>query len=199
MKSTRVQALLVLAAGLLLGCVAASGSFLRGRQADAGPAKGSQGDAAEEIVFVVRLPADALLVIDDDKTTSTGEERRFRTPPLHVGGRYSYTLKASSNGKEVTRTIQLAHGADNTFDLRPDFRLAATARPHAGPMTGPSSSVVQTEGHNLIATDNRSNTLYFYTIDKDKEIGSDLKLRGSIDLSQVGKPSLRLNTAKGGE
>jgi hypothetical protein len=51
--------------------------------------------------------------------------------------------------------------------------------------------VVETEGHNLIVTDNKSNTLYFYTIDKDKDIGSDLKLRGSIDLNQVGQPSIK--------
>jgi uncharacterized protein (TIGR03000 family) len=140
MKSTKVQALLVLASAVLLGCVAASGNFLRGRQADAGPASGSQGDAAEVIVFVVRLPADALLMIDDDKTTSTGEERRFRTPPLHVGGHYSYTLKATSNGKEVTRTIQLAHGADNTFDLRPAFGAVTAKQPERSKLAAPPGS-----------------------------------------------------------
>lgn len=51
-------------------------------------------------------------------------------------------------------------------------------------------SVVETEGHNLIVTDNQTNTLYFYTIDKDEKIGSELKLRGSIDLNQVGKPGI---------
>jgi hypothetical protein len=50
---------------------------------------------------------------------------------------------------------------------------------------------VMTEGHNLIVTDNRSNTLHFYTIDKDKEIGSDLHLRGSVDLTQVGKETIK--------
>jgi hypothetical protein len=53
---------------------------------------------------------------------------------------------------------------------------------------GPRYTVVDTEGSNLLVTDNKTATLYFYTIDKDKEIGSDLKLRGSIDLHQVGKP-----------
>jgi hypothetical protein len=51
----------------------------------------------------------------------------------------------------------------------------------------PHYTVVETEGHNLIVTDNQSNTLYFYTIDKDAKIGSDLKLRGKVDLTQVGK------------
>jgi hypothetical protein len=58
------------------------------------------------------------------------------------------------------------------------------------PVTGPRYTVVMTEGHNLIVTDNKNNTVYFYTIDKDKEIGSELKLRGTIDLTQVGKPGI---------
>jgi hypothetical protein len=60
----------------------------------------------------------------------------------------------------------------------------------------PRYDVVQTEGHNLIVTDHQNNTLYFYTIDKDKEIGSDLRLRGSLDLTQVGKDVIRLKSAK---
>jgi hypothetical protein len=60
-----------------------------------------------------------------------------------------------------------------------------------GPISGPRYSVIDTEAHNLIVTDNKTNTLYFYTIDKDKEIGSELKLRGSIDLNQVGKPGIQ--------
>jgi hypothetical protein len=54
-------------------------------------------------------------------------------------------------------------------------------------ISGPRYTVVDTEGSNLLVTDNKTGILYFYTIDKDKEIGSDLKLRGSIDLHQVGK------------
>ena len=51
--------------------------------------------------------------------------------------------------------------------------------------------MVETEGHNLIVTDNQTNTLYFYTIDKDKEIGTELRLRGTVDLAQVGKPVIK--------
>ena len=60
-------------------------------------------------------------------------------------------------------------------------------------------TVIDTEGHNLIVTDNRSNTLYFYTIDKDKEVGSELKLRGTIDLNQVGQPVVKPMSAKAGK
>jgi len=55
------------------------------------------------------------------------------------------------------------------------------------PMTGPHYTVVETEGHNLIVTDNDSNTLYFYTVDKGKPPGSEMKMRGKVDLKQIGK------------
>src|SRR5262249_30761124 len=70
---------------------------------------------------------------------------------------------------------------------------AQPARAEQGdaPAAGARYSVVETEAHNLIVTDNKTNTLYFYTIDKDKEVGAELKLRGSIDLNQVGKASIQ--------
>lgn len=55
----------------------------------------------------------------------------------------------------------------------------------------PRFNVVETEGHNLIVTDNSNNTLYFYTIDREKQIGSELHLRGTVDLTQVGKPVIK--------
>jgi hypothetical protein len=72
----------------------------------------------------------------------------------------------------------------------------AKAERLADPASGPRYSVHDTEGHNLIVTDNQNNTVYFYTIDKDKEIGSELKLRGTLDLTQVGKPEIKLTKAK---
>jgi hypothetical protein len=55
----------------------------------------------------------------------------------------------------------------------------------------PRYRVVETEGHNLIVTDNKTETLYFYSIDRDAKIGSELHLRGQIDLKQVGKKVIR--------
>jgi len=55
----------------------------------------------------------------------------------------------------------------------------------------PRYSVLDSEGHNLIVTDNKTNVLYFYTTDKDQPVGSELRLRGSIDLSQVGSPTIK--------
>ncbi len=60
---------------------------------------------------------------------------------------------------------------------------------------GPRYTVVETQGHNLLVTDNKSNTLYYYTIDKDEKVGADLKLRGSVDLTQVGKDTIKITKA----
>jgi uncharacterized protein (TIGR02246 family) len=121
MKIRSSSTLVVLAAGALLGAVAVSGGLSR-------PAQAAPQDREEIITFEVRLPAGAILEIDGNKTTSTGELRRFETPPLRVGKNHTYTLKAMANGKEVTRKIELAHGKENRFDLRPDFRAGATSR-----------------------------------------------------------------------
>jgi hypothetical protein len=57
---------------------------------------------------------------------------------------------------------------------------------------GPHYSVVMTEGHNLLVTDNATNKIYFYTVDKDKPIGSPLKLRASVDLTKVGEDEIKI-------
>jgi len=61
-----------------------------------------------------------------------------------------------------------------------------------GTATPAHYTVVMTEAHNLLVTDNASNKLYFYTIDKDKPIGSPLKLRASVDLAQVGEEEVKI-------
>ncbi len=55
----------------------------------------------------------------------------------------------------------------------------------------PRYAVVHTEGTNIIVTDNKTNTVYYYTTDQGAEPGSELKLRGSLDLSQVGEPVIK--------
>jgi hypothetical protein len=75
-------------------------------------------------------------------------------------------------------------------------RQPALGQREGGGSAFPRYSVIETEGHNLIVTDNQTNTLYFYTIDKDKEIGSELRLRASMDLKQVGKPVIKPSRAK---
>jgi uncharacterized protein (TIGR02246 family) len=120
LKCINVQTSLVLIAGALLGYVAASGGFLI-RLAPA-QASGRADEEMATITFTVRLPADAILLIDDFHTKETGDVRTFQTPPLAKRGHYTYTLKAKSQGKEVLREIHLAHGVDNSFDLRAQFQ-----------------------------------------------------------------------------
>jgi hypothetical protein len=81
---------------------------------------------------------------------------------------------------------------------------AALSRPVLGkaeqkepaPTAGPRYTVVFTEGHNLCVTDNQASKLYFYTIDQGKEAGADLKLRGTVDLTQVGKDVIKPTLTK---
>jgi hypothetical protein len=71
-------------------------------------------------------------------------------------------------------------------------RAARAEREDSSSTSGPRYSVVMTEGHNLLVTDNNTNKIYFYTIDKDKPIGSPLVLRAHVDLNQVGKDEVHI-------
>src|SRR5262249_16426065 len=55
----------------------------------------------------------------------------------------------------------------------------------------PRYSVIHTEGTNIAVTDNKTHTVYYYTTDPGAEPGSDLKLRGSLDLNKVGDQVLK--------
>jgi hypothetical protein len=59
-----------------------------------------------------------------------------------------------------------------------------------------SYSVVATDGAHIIVVDNGTNKLYFYAIDKDGKVGDELKLRGTVNLQDVGKPSIKPIDAK---
>lgn len=75
------------------------------------------------------------------------------------------------------------------------FRPATSTAQPAGGAGGPKYTVIDTEGTNLLVTDNSTNTLYYYTVDSDKTVGDELKLRGSIDLNEVGKPVMKPKAA----
>lgn len=102
---------------------------------------------AEPIRFTVRVPADATLEINGVQVKATGESRDFATPPLAVGGRFTYVLKAAANGKTVTRTARLAHGDESVFDLMADFGPAGLAA--AAPPAGSPSATVTIDGRQL--------------------------------------------------
>ena len=79
------------------------------------------------------------------------------------------------------------------FGLRPQTQAQPAAAP-AG--AGARYTVVDTDATNLIVVDNGSNTLYFYAEDPVQEVGGELRLRGSLDLNEVGKPVLHPKSAK---
>jgi uncharacterized protein (TIGR03000 family) len=72
------------------------------------------------------VPADAEIWFDGTKTTSTGAVRQFQSPPLTLGQRYNYEIRArwSENGHEVTQTqkVEVTAGShiNVTFPVRPN-------------------------------------------------------------------------------
>ena len=81
--------------------------------------------------------------------------------------------------------------AFGTFGHWPRTEAQQAAGQAAG---GPKYTVVDTEGSNLVVVDNSTNTLYFYTVDPEKAAGDELKLRGEVNLSDVGKPVIKPKT-----
>jgi hypothetical protein len=88
--------------------------------------------------------------------------------------------------------IALAVVAAVVISMFSPNRQAAFGKTEDAKSAGARYTVVMTEGHNLLVTDNGVNKLYFYTIDKDKPIGSPLKLRASLDLGKVGEPEINI-------
>lgn len=61
------------------------------------------------VTLIVRVPADAQVEVQGQKTKQTGAVRRFDSPPLAVGRDYTYTLKATwkEAGQEKTREVDV--------------------------------------------------------------------------------------------
>jgi hypothetical protein len=75
-------------------------------------------------------------------------------------------------------------------------RQAAFGQAGSAAAAGPRYTVIETQGFNLLVTDNMANKLYYYTTDKDAAVGSPLKLRASLDLTQIGKEEIALKAHK---
>jgi hypothetical protein len=96
-------------------------------------------------------------------------------------------VSVSKSGLALVTAVALGVGIGLTLN---HVSPAQGSAEQGGAMANPHYTVVETEGHNLIVTDNQTNQLHFYTIDKGADIGSELKLRGSVDLTQVGKSGI---------
>jgi uncharacterized protein (TIGR03000 family) len=70
----------------------------------------------------VWVPAGAELLVDGSKTKQTGSERLFESPPIPVGRKFIYTLKATwkEGGKDIVREmeVRVEAGRETPIDLR---------------------------------------------------------------------------------
>jgi hypothetical protein len=69
---------------------------------------------------------------------------------------------------------------------------SAQAQRGAADGSGPRYTVIETQGFNLMVTDNTTNKLYYYAADKDVPVGSPMKLRAPLDLAQVGREEIKI-------
>src|SRR5262249_35866243 len=68
----------------------------------------------------------------------------------------------------------------------------ARAADEAKSTGGPRYTVIETQGFNLLVTDNAARKRYYLAADKDGPVGAPLKLRASLDLTKVGENELTL-------
>jgi uncharacterized protein (TIGR03000 family) len=76
-------------------------------------------EADNAAVIDVRLPAGAVVLFGKQKTSSTGPERRFVSPPLTPGKEYvdEVTARWQEGGRQVTRTRSLPVRAGDRLSI----------------------------------------------------------------------------------
>lgn len=92
-----------------------------------GPGTAASRPPALPAVLILRVPADAAVVIGGQATAQRGELRRFVTPPLEGGRPVAYEVEARwrEGGREVRRrqVIHLAPGNRSTVDFLAEEQL----------------------------------------------------------------------------
>jgi len=103
------------------------------------------------VLIGIRVPENAQIWVDGQKTAQTGAFREFVSPPLESGQQYSYDIKAqwTENGQEVVRDRKVTfHAGDrlmvNLTTAQPN-KAAATSQPPvpAAPATGNKPAAAQ--------------------------------------------------------
>jgi uncharacterized protein (TIGR03000 family) len=78
-------------------------------------------EATQPAYLRVRVPAGAELLVDGTRTKQAGPERLFESPPLPVGRKFVYSLKATwkESGKDVVREmdVRVEAGRETVADL----------------------------------------------------------------------------------
>jgi uncharacterized protein (TIGR03000 family) len=107
-------------------------------------------------VFRILVPADAVLEINNFSTQTTGEIRRFQSPPVEVGQNYGYPIRATWKGKTITRLLKFRPDEETTLDLR-DAWTEAPAPPQIELSLPPELTVKAGEQSSLPVTIKRTN------------------------------------------
>jgi uncharacterized protein (TIGR03000 family) len=99
------------------------GTYYGDTDTDRGTGAMQQPQGAAPATIVVRLPADARLMIDGNSTRSTESMRTFVSPPLQPGKSYTYRLTAemTRDGRKVERskevTVRAGEQSQVDFDM----------------------------------------------------------------------------------
>jgi uncharacterized protein (TIGR03000 family) len=74
---------------------------------------------AEPVFINVVVPANAEIRFNGARTSQTGSNRRFFSPPIAAGSNYFYVVEASwmENGRQVTRSRRVAVRAGDVLTL----------------------------------------------------------------------------------
>jgi uncharacterized protein (TIGR03000 family) len=85
--------------------------------------RGEQTVASNQVALDIRVPSNADVIVNGEKMTATGTNRRFTSSALTAGQDYEYKVKATwtEDGKQMSkeRTVKAQPGQRQTVDLRP--------------------------------------------------------------------------------
>jgi uncharacterized protein (TIGR03000 family) len=86
---------------------------------NAGPQVPTQATDENTAMIGVRVPQNAEIWFDGQKTSRTGTVRQFETPPLQPGQEYGYDVRArwNENGRQIDRTRHVTVHAGDRFGL----------------------------------------------------------------------------------
>jgi uncharacterized protein (TIGR03000 family) len=94
----------------------------------------------KEVHFAIMVPADAEVWFDGAKTTQTGPDREFVSPPLRPGQSYSYDVRArwKDGGRDVDRTRHVTFYAGDELTL--DFTAGRVQEQYSSYSPGSADS-----------------------------------------------------------
>ncbi len=74
------------------------------------PADGARSSAGNAGMLAIKVDPEAVVYVNDYKTTSKGTERRFLSSGLQSGLSYTYEVRAEKNGQAITKFVALVAG-----------------------------------------------------------------------------------------